>query len=114
MAQHDHAHDEHHGHGAHHGHTHGVVDPSIASTDRGLWALKWSFVGLLATALFQVVVVVLSGSVALLADTIHNFGDAGRPRSRSASRSGWRAARPAVASPTGSAASRTSRGLPSS
>jgi cation diffusion facilitator family transporter len=55
---------------------HGFVDPSIASTSRGLWALKWSFVGLLATALFQVVVVALSGSVALLADTIHNFADA--------------------------------------
>ncbi|OLD41097.1 MAG: cation-efflux pump, partial [Armatimonadetes bacterium 13_1_40CM_3_65_7] len=53
-----------------------VVDPSIVSTDRGIWALKWSFVGLLVTALFQAVVVVLSGSVALLADTIHNFGDA--------------------------------------
>ncbi len=39
--------------------------------------MKWSFVGLLLTALLQVVVVVLSGSVALLADTIHNFGDAG-------------------------------------
>jgi cation diffusion facilitator family transporter len=62
------------GHG--HGPTHGFVDPSIASTSRGLWALKWSFVGLLATALFQVVVVALSGSVALLADTIHNFADA--------------------------------------
>ncbi len=57
-------------------HTHGFVDPSIASTSRGLWALKWSFVALLATALFQVVVVALSGSVALLADTIHNFADA--------------------------------------
>lgn len=59
-----------------HGHAHGVVDPSIASTARGLWAVKWSFVGLMATALLQVVVVALSGSVALLADTIHNFGDA--------------------------------------
>jgi cation diffusion facilitator family transporter len=90
---HDHSPDEHHpdgptasghDHGPHvhapgghwHGHTHGFVDPSIASTSRGLWALKWSFVGLLATALFQVVVVALSGSVALLADTIHNFADA--------------------------------------
>src|SRR5712671_6209174 len=74
----DHHHDEHHGGHAHHvhGHTHGVVDPSIASTDRGLWALKWSFVGLIVTAAIQVVVVVLSGSVALLADTIHNFADA--------------------------------------
>ena len=59
-----------------HGHTHGVIDPDITSTTRGLWAVKWSFVGLMLTALFQVVVVVMSGSVALLADTIHNFGDA--------------------------------------
>jgi len=74
MANDHHAHQEHHVHDGHH--THGVVDPSIVSTDRGLWALKWSFVGLMVTALFQLVVVVLSGSVALLADTIHNFGDA--------------------------------------
>jgi cation diffusion facilitator family transporter len=59
-----------------HGHTHGVVDPSIASTERGVWALKWSFVGLMTTALLQAVVVALSGSIALLADTIHNVGDA--------------------------------------
>ena len=76
MAHHDHAHHDQQGHRGHHGHTHGVVDPSIASNDRGLWALKWSFVGLFLTALFQLVVVVLSGSVGLLADTIHNFGDA--------------------------------------
>ena len=77
---HEHSHDaEHHhshGHAYGHGHTHGVVDPSIASTARGLWALKWSFIGLMITALLQVVVVVLSHSVALLADTIHNFADA--------------------------------------
>jgi len=66
--------DQRHGHG--HGHTHGMIDPTILSTQRGIWAIKWSFVGLLATAMFQVVVVFLSGSVALLADTIHNFGDA--------------------------------------
>ena len=73
---HDHAH--HHRHGDHdgHGHTHGVVDPSIVTTERGIWAIKWSFAGLMVTALAQVVIVVLSGSVALLADTIHNFGDA--------------------------------------
>ncbi len=41
-----------------------------------MWAVKWSFIGLMATALFQVVVVFFSGSVALLSDTIHNFGDA--------------------------------------
>jgi cation diffusion facilitator family transporter len=44
--------------------------------DRGMWVLKWSFFGLLATALFQVVVVVVSGSVALFADALHNFADA--------------------------------------
>lgn len=57
-------------------HTHGAVDPSIAASERGIWAVKWSFVGLLVTALVQVVVVVLSGSVALLSDTVHNLGDA--------------------------------------
>src|SRR5260370_10030851 len=75
----DHAHGEGahaYDHGAGHGHTHGVVDPSIASNDRGLWALKWSFVGLVVTALIQTAVVLLSGSVGLLADTIHNFADA--------------------------------------
>ena len=60
----------------HHGHAHGVVDPSIASTARGLWTLKWSCVGLTATALLQTIVVAFSGSIALLADTIHNFADA--------------------------------------
>lgn len=79
MAQHhDHLHDHGHSHdhGGAHGHTHGVVDPTIATTSRGIWAIKWSFVGLMLTAMIQVVVVVLSGSVALLADTIHNIGDA--------------------------------------
>ena len=69
-----HVHDHGEGHG--HGHVHGIVDPSIASNDRGLWALKWSFVGLMVTAVIQTGVVLLSGSVALLADTIHNFADA--------------------------------------
>jgi cation diffusion facilitator family transporter len=53
-----------------------MVDPAIAATDRGMWALKWSFIGLLTTALVQLGVVTFSGSVALLADTIHNFADA--------------------------------------
>jgi cation diffusion facilitator family transporter len=73
---HDHGH-RHHARDRHgHGHTHGLIDPSIAATDRGLWAVKWSFIALMATALCQVVVVAISGSVALLADTIHNFADA--------------------------------------
>jgi len=69
------AHDHNHEH-ADHSHTHGAVDPSIATSERGIWAVKWSFIGLFATALLQLAVVVLSGSVALLSDTIHNFGDA--------------------------------------
>jgi cation diffusion facilitator family transporter len=71
---HGHFHDDHNRTG--HGHSHGIVDASIATTNEGLWALKWSFVVLMATALLQVAVVVISGSVGLLADTIHNFGDA--------------------------------------
>jgi cation diffusion facilitator family transporter len=59
-----------------HGHTHGAVDPGIATTARGIWAVKWSFVILALTAALQVAVVFASGSVALLADTIHNFADA--------------------------------------
>jgi cation diffusion facilitator family transporter len=59
-----------------HVHTHGAVDPSIFTTERGIWAVKISFVGLLATAVIQFVIVSFSGSVALLADTIHNLGDA--------------------------------------
>ena len=70
-----HAHGEH-GHGAGHGHTHGIVDPTITTTARGLWAVKWSFVALFVTALLQLAVVILSNSIALLADMIHNFGDA--------------------------------------
>lgn len=60
-----------------HGHTHGVVDPNIATTQRGIWAIKWSFLILAATAALQLIVVYFSGSVALLADTIHNIADAG-------------------------------------
>jgi cation diffusion facilitator family transporter len=71
-----HSHSHHHGHRTGHDHSHGVVDPSIATTAEGLWALKWSFVVLMITALLQVAVVIVSGSVGLLADTIHNFGDA--------------------------------------
>jgi cation diffusion facilitator family transporter len=67
----DHNHEKHD-----HGHTHGAIDPSIITTERGIWAIKWSFIVLFATAVFQIVIALLSGSVALLADTIHNVGDA--------------------------------------
>ncbi|MBI5180259.1 MAG: cation transporter [Nitrospirae bacterium] len=68
-------HEHNHRHDAH-VHTHGAIDPSLFTTQRGIWAVKWSFLGLFATALFQVVIVLFTGSVALLADTIHNIGDA--------------------------------------
>lgn len=55
---------------------HGTVDPTIVTIQRGMWAIKWSFIGLCAMALIQAVIVWMSGSVALLADTIHNVGDA--------------------------------------
>lgn len=52
------------------------VDDALESSEVGVRALKISLVALMLTALFQVVIVVISDSVALLADTIHNFSDA--------------------------------------
>lgn len=57
-------------------HTHGSLDPSIAATKRGLWAVKYSFIWLMITFFIQAIVFIYSGSIALLADTIHNLGDA--------------------------------------
>lgn len=59
-----------------HDHSHGVVDPVVFTSARGIWAVKRSFVGMMATAALQLAIVLFTGSVALLADTIHNFGDA--------------------------------------
>ncbi|MBF0283749.1 MAG: cation transporter [Magnetococcales bacterium] len=104
-AGHDHGEGGHHGevhghdHGGHahgdHGHDHGggllgwlkgtfahshdvsdKIDSVMESSEKGIRALKISLVGLGITALLQVLVVIYSGSVALLADTIHNFADA--------------------------------------
>jgi cation diffusion facilitator family transporter len=61
--------------GHHHG-VEGTVDRALETSNRGVTALKISLLGLAATALFQLVIVLISGSVALLADTIHNFADA--------------------------------------
>jgi len=60
-----------------HAHSHhaAALDAAL-SNERGIRAVKVSFFALMATALFQVVIVAISGSVALLADTIHNFSDA--------------------------------------
>ena len=73
---HGHEHGHSHASAAGHGHTHGVIDPSLSSSERGVWAIKWSFIILAITSVLQLGVVLTSGSVALLADTIHNIGDA--------------------------------------
>jgi cation diffusion facilitator family transporter len=65
-----------HAHDAGHGHSHGLVDPTIKRSRAGLAAVGWSLLVLGLTALAQTAVFVASGSVALLADLIHNFGDA--------------------------------------
>lgn len=59
-----------------HGHTHGRVDPSIVRSRAGVRAVGLSLAVLAATAVVQAVVFVTSGSVALLADLVHNGGDA--------------------------------------
>ena len=64
------------GHSREHGHTHGLVDPSIVRSRAGVRAVALSLAVLGATALAQAVVYVLTDSVALLADLIHNVGDA--------------------------------------
>ena len=93
-SQTDHGHDHGHGHGHDHGHAHGrwdwlthlfrphshdsadSVDAALESSARGIRAVKVSLVGLGVTALLQALLVAVTGSVALLADTIHNFSDA--------------------------------------
>lgn len=61
------------------GHSHDpadALDDALTGDARGIRAVKLSLAGLGITALLQLVVVLVSGSVALLADTIHNFSDA--------------------------------------
>ncbi|MEU0895152.1 cation diffusion facilitator family transporter [Streptomyces massasporeus] len=87
-------HEQRHGQGHDHGHRHGLrhrvahllaphshetadkVDSALESSARGMRALWVSLVVLGVTALAQAVVVVISGSVALLGDTVHNTADA--------------------------------------
>ena len=59
-----------------HGHSHGLVDLSIRRSRAGLRAVGLALGVLAVTAALQAVVFVASGSVALLADLIHNAGDA--------------------------------------
>ena len=65
---HEHEHD--------HGHSHGLVDPSIVRSRAGVRAVSTSLGILGVAAGAQLAIFVLSNSVALLADLIHNFGDA--------------------------------------
>lgn len=73
---HDRAHEHHHDHGHPHGHTHGLVDPGIRRSHEGIRAVGLALLILGLTAAGQAAVFVLAGSVALLADVIHNVGDA--------------------------------------
>lgn len=60
-----------------HSHDHAdSVDDALTSSEQGIRAVKISLVILGLTAVFQLIVVGFSGSVALAADTIHNFSDA--------------------------------------
>ena len=71
---HDHSHGHGHGHG--HGHSHGLIDRSIMRSRAGLRAVGLSLGVLGLTAAIQAVIFVITDSVALLADLIHNVGDA--------------------------------------
>jgi len=73
---HDQRHEHEHTHDHAHDHTHGRVDPSIVRSREGVRAVAWSLALLGVTAALQLIVFVASGSVALLADLIHNGGDA--------------------------------------
>ena len=64
------------GHEHEHAHSHGLVDPSIVRSRAGVKAVLISLGVLGATAAVQALIFALTGSVALLADLIHNAGDA--------------------------------------
>ena len=78
MERHDHHHDhDGHEHGHSHGHSHGLVDPSILRSRAGVRAVSASLVVLGVAACAQATIFALSShSVSLLADLVHNTGDA--------------------------------------
>ena len=101
---HSHSHGDDHAHGHGHGHSHGhgsgislwsgikhglselfgmhshdpaeSIDSALESSARGIRALIISFSVLMVTAVIQAWIVLITGSVSLIADTIHNFSDA--------------------------------------
>jgi divalent metal cation (Fe/Co/Zn/Cd) transporter len=75
--RHDHDHlDKHKHNDDHHDHSHGLVDRSILRSRAGVKAVAASLAILAVAATAQLAIFALSSSVALLADLIHNFGDA--------------------------------------
>lgn len=74
-----HGHGHGHGHKWRIGHSHDSADKTdsaLESSGRGMRVLAISFAALMATAAVQAIIVAMSGSVALLGDTLHNFADA--------------------------------------
>ena len=59
-----------------HGHSHGLVDASITRSRQGVRVVAQSLALLLVTAVLQAAIYVATDSIALLADLIHNAGDA--------------------------------------
>jgi divalent metal cation (Fe/Co/Zn/Cd) transporter len=59
-----------------HGHSHGLVDRSIVRSREGVEAVALSLAVLGITAIAQLAILFVANSVALLADLVHNFGDA--------------------------------------
>jgi cation diffusion facilitator family transporter len=59
-----------------HGHSHGLIDDSIKRSREGIRAVSLSLAVLALAAIAQTFVFIAGGSIALLADLIHNFGDA--------------------------------------
>jgi len=78
--RHNHPHDHEHHHHDHahdgHRHSHGLVDRSIIRSRAGIKAVAASLAVLGVAAILQLLIFASTGSVALLADLIHNFGDA--------------------------------------
>jgi cation diffusion facilitator family transporter len=75
-SHHRHEYPRDHRHGHEHGHSHGLVDSSIKRSREGVRAVALALAILTVTAAVQTFVFALSGSLALLADLIHNGGDA--------------------------------------
>jgi cation diffusion facilitator family transporter len=70
-------HDDRHAHPVNgHGHSHGLVDPSIKRSREGLQVVGISLALLAITAGAQAAIYIATNSIALLADLIHNAGDA--------------------------------------